>query len=214
MKVLLFGASGNIGEAIARELVARGHTVTGATRRGATVEGLDIAVVPANVTDVEDVAALAVGQDAIVSAVGPRHGVDADDGTALFVGAAHALVDGARKAGVRRLVVVGGAGSLEIAPGVRLVDSPEFLDAWKPNALAQTAALDVYRTIDDLDWTYISPAALIEAGERTGRYRTGGEQLLTDDQGKSRITYADYAIALVDELEQRNAAGRRITVAY
>ena len=212
MKVLLFGASGNIGTAIVRELVSRGHTVTAATRSGAAVEDLDVEARAADATDAEQVAAAAAGQDAIVSAVGPRHGVDNDEDT--LVGAAQGLIEGARQAGVDRLLILGGAGSLEVAPGIRLVDTPEFQDAWKPNALAQAAALGVYRLCDDLDWTYISPAALIEAGERTGSYRVGGDELLTDDKGRSRITYADYAIALVDELEQNNALQCRITVAH
>ncbi len=211
MNVLLFGASGNIGRAIAHELVARGHVVTGATRSGDPIDDLDIGVLTADATDADQVAAAATGQDAIVSAVGPRRGVDDDEDT--LVGAARALIEGARRAGVTRLVVLGGAGTLEVAPGIRLVDTPEFLEAWKPNALAQAAALDLYRRCDDLDWTYISPAALIEAGERSGSYRVGGDELLVDAQGRSRITYPDYAIALVDEIEQGNAKKRRITVA-
>ena len=212
MKVLLFGASGNIGSAITHELVARGHNVTAATRSGGTVVGLGLAIRHVDVTDPDQVAKAAAGQNAIVSAVGPRHGVDDDKRT--LVGAAHGLVEGARQAGVRRLVVLGGAASLEVAPGVRLIDTADFPQAWKPNALAQAAALDIYRDAADLDWTYISPAALIEAGDRTGHFRIGGDELLIDEHGHSRITYPDYAIALVDELEQGNAVRRRITVAY
>ncbi len=147
-----------------------------------------------------------------MSALGPRHG--ADDDEAIIVGAARGLIDGARGAGVRRIIVVGGAGSLEIAPGVRLVDTPDFPAAWKSNALAAAAALDVFRGVTDLDWTYVSPAAVIEPGERTGHYRAGGDQLVTDGGGSSRITYADFAIALSDELEQGNALRRRMTAAY
>jgi putative NADH-flavin reductase len=118
-------------------------------------------------------------------------------------------------AGTRRLVVVGGAGSLEVAPGQRLVDTPDFHAAWKPTALAHAKALDeVYRAADDLDWTYVSPAALIEPGERTGSYRTGGDQLLTDEAGNSRITIADYAIAIADVVENGSAVRRRICVAH
>jgi putative NADH-flavin reductase len=131
------------------------------------------------------------------------------------VAVGRAVLDGLRKAGVRRLVVVGGAGSLEVAPGVRIVDLPEFSDAYKPEALAQAALLDLLRdNADDLEWTYISPGATIEPGERTGVYRVGGDQLLLDDDGNSRVSAEDYAIALVDELEKGENIRRRITVAY
>ena len=212
MNVLLFGASGNIGHAIATELLRRGHVVTGASRGGTSVDGLDLPVVTADATDPESVATHAVGYDAVISAIGPRHGADND--ADILVGSAHGLVAGLRTAGVDRLLVVGGAGSLTVAPGVRLVDTPEFHEAWKPAALAAADALEVYRKVDDLAWTYISPAALIEAGEALGHYRVGGDELLTDEAGNSRITYPDYALALVDELEQGNALRRRITVAY
>jgi putative NADH-flavin reductase len=211
MNVVVFGATGNIGSAITRELVARGHRVTAASRRGDPIDDLDVATERADVTDAAQVAHVAAGQDAIVSAVGPRYGSDTEQ---PFVDAAHALVGGARKAGVPRLVVVGGAGSLEIAPGTRLVDSPGFHEEWKPNALAQAEALEVYRAVDDLDWTYVSPAALIEPGERVGHYRRGGDELLVDEHGTSRITYPDYAIAIADTLERDDAYRRRITVAY
>jgi hypothetical protein len=212
MKVLLFGAAGNIGSAIARELVARGHQVTAATRGGGSVEGLDLAVRRADATDPAQVAEAAAGQDAIVSAIGPRYGVDDDE--KVLVGGAEGLIAGARRAGVKRLVVVGGGGSLLVASGQRLLDTPDFPPAWRPGALCQAAALDIYRAATDLDWTYISPPFLIEAGERLGRYRLGGDEVLYDPQGVSRITYPDFAIALVDELERRGAIRRRITLAY
>src|ERR1700735_3005235 len=121
----------------------------------------------------------------------------------------------ATRAGVRRLVVVGGAGGLETAPGQRLLDSPDFPPAWKPTALAHARAFEeVYRGIDDLDWTYICPAGQLGPGERTGEFRIGGDQLLVDERGESRISVADYAIAFADELEHAEAVRRRITVAY
>ncbi|MFP3968628.1 NAD(P)H-binding protein, partial [Actinomadura fulvescens] len=129
--------------------------------------------------------------------------------------AGRAVLDGVREAGVRRLVVVGGAGSLEVAPGVRLVDDPHFPEAYKAESLAQAELLDLIRKeAGDLEWTYLSPPSIIEPGERTGTFRLGGDQLLTDAEGGSRISAEDYAIALVDELENGNAVGRRITVAY
>ena len=212
MNVLLFGATGNIGSAVAGELVARGHRVTAATRRGGGVDGLDLAVRRADAADPVQVAEAAAGQDAIVSAIGPQHGVDDDE--KVLVGGAEGLIAGARRAGVKRLVVVGGGGSLLVASGQRLLDTPDFPPAWRPGALSQAAALDLYRAADDLDWTYISPPFLIEAGERSGHFRLGGDEVLYDAQGASRITYPDFAIALVDELDRGNAIRRRITLAY
>ena len=212
MKVLVFGASGNIGREITAELLRRGHAVTAASRSGSQAEGLGVPVLPGDAADAATVAALAQGQDAVVAAIGPKPGAAVPDGA--FSGPAHGLIEGLRAAGVRRLLILGGAGSLEVAPGQRVVDGPGFPDLWKPNALGQAEALDIYRTVGDLDWTYVSPAAVIQPGERTGTYRVGGDQLLVDAAGESRISIPDYAAGFVDELEKGNAIRRRITVAY
>ncbi len=124
------------------------------------------------------------------------------------------MITALRRANVRRLVILGGAGGLEISPGVRVVDAPDFPAMWKANALAQIKALALYREVEDLDWTVVSPAAIIEPGERTGNFQIGGDQLLVDAEGRSRISIADYAIAFVNELERGEAIRRRITVAY
>jgi len=212
MKVLIFGASGAIGTAIATELHDRGHEVVAASRRGAPAGGLPVATITADATDPDSVAAAATGVDAIVSAIGPQwDGVDTPE---VLVAGAKGLVAGAAKAGVDRVIVVGGAGSLEVAPGVRIVDTAEFPAEWKPVALAHADALEVFRDVDDLDWTYVSPPALIEAGDRTGSYRKGSDTLLVDDSGTSRITHPDFAIAIADELEQGTAIRQRITVAH
>jgi putative NADH-flavin reductase len=214
MKVVVFGASGAIGRAIAAELLARGHTVTGATRSGAPVEGLVVQSVTGDAADPASVARLAAGQDAVASATGPSRGSH-EDPEASLLSASRGLIGGMRRAGARRLVVVGGAGSLLAASGQRLIDTPGFPDAAKPVALAHARALDeVYREIEDLDWTYISPAAVIGPGERTGEFRIGGDELLTDASGASRISIPDFAIAFADEIEQADALRRRITVAY
>jgi hypothetical protein len=131
----------------------------------------------------------------------------------LVLDAARSLIDGLARARVGRLVVVGGAGSLEVAPGVQLVDTPEFPAAWKEGSLAQREALAVYRAAA-LDWTYISPAALISPGKRTGQYRTGTDRLVTDEKGESLISIEDYAVAFVDEIENGRFVRRRMTVAY
>ena len=215
MKIVVFGASGAIGRSITAELLARGHTVIAATRSGAPIEGLVVQVVTGDASDPGSVARLAAGKDAVVAATGPRRGAEGEDPEDSLLGAALGLAEGLRRAAVRRLVVVGGAGSLEVAPGQRLLDTPGFPPAWKPTALAHARTLEeVYREIDDLDWTYVSPAGVIGPGERTGEFRIGGDQLLVDDDGHSRISIPDYAIAFADELEDGEAFRRRITVAY
>jgi putative NADH-flavin reductase len=212
MKVVLFGASGNIGSAICGELLDRGHEVTAVTRSGAGASGGRLSVVAGDVTDTAAVSELVTGHDAVISAVGPRIGVDSDEG--IILGAARSLIAALPAAGVRRLIVLGGAGSLETAPGIRVVDDPHFPAMWKANALAQTVALGLYLESEDLNWTFVSPPALIEHGERTGSFRVGGDQLLVDGDGVSRITIPDFAIAFADELEKGASTPQRITVAY
>jgi hypothetical protein len=186
-----------VGSRIAAELETRGHVVNGASRSN----GSDIC-------DPDSVKETVAGAEAVISAVSAR------SGTYTLIEVAHSITAGARAAGVKRLIIVGGAGSLETAPGVRVVDSPDFPDDWKPEALQQGDALSVYRGIDDLDWTYVSPAAVIQPGERTGSYRTGGDQLLADDHGNSQISAEDYAVAIADLLERGDHPRERITVAW
>ncbi|MEV3936354.1 NAD(P)H-binding protein [Glycomyces sp. NPDC049804] len=212
MKILLFGANGHIGSAIRDELLARGHEITAASRTGTGPDLHGLSWEACDVLDTEAVAALAKGHDAVASAVGPKVGVENDEKTIL--GAARSLIEALPAAGVRRLVVLGGAGSLEVAPGVTLVSTPQFPAQWKANALAQSAALDLYRTVGGLDWTFVSPAALIEPGPRTGEFRVGGDRLLKDGEGKSRVSIADYAVAFADAIEDARTFQRRICVAY
>jgi uncharacterized protein len=201
MKILLIGASGMIGSRIATEARERGHSVTGVTRSG--TDGTTVA----DANDSAAVAGLAAGHDAVVLSVTPG-----EDG---MLGTGRAVFAALRSAGVSRLLVVGGAGSLRVPPGVRLVDTPEFPAAWKEGALAQAELLELLREeAGDLEWTYVSPAAEIAPGERTGTFRRGGDDLVTDAEGNSRISAEDYAIGLVDELEKGEAIRSRITFAY
>jgi putative NADH-flavin reductase len=197
MKIVVFGPTGMIGSRITTELEQRGHHVTGASRTAG-----------ADITSPKSVAATADGADAVISAVSAR-GVDH-----TLADVARSLIAGAREAGVRRVVVVGGAGSLEVAPGVRLVDTPDFPEEWKAEALQHAEALEVYRAVDDLDWTFVCPAAFIHPGERTGHYRLGGDQLLTTNDGNSEISAEDYAIAIADLVEQDDHTRQRVTAAW
>jgi putative NADH-flavin reductase len=212
VNVLVYGATGMVGEAVVGELLDRGHQVTAASRRGVGPPARPgLAVVAADVTDPAAVAALAPGHDAVVTAVRPAAG----EGPDRVVEAARSLVAALPSAGVRRVLAVGGAGGLLVAPGVRVVDDPDFSPVYRPFSLAHVDALSVYAGADDLlDWTMVCCPRVIEPGERSGRYRVGGEELLSDADGVSRITTADYALALVDELERAAHPRSRISVAY
>jgi uncharacterized protein len=210
LKIALFGATGMIGSRIAAEAARRGHQVSALVRqpeRVATAPNVD--AVKADLLDAHSVAAAVRGHEVVASAYAPPMSQLDDLQTA-----SRALVEGTRAAGLTRLVVVGGAGSLEVAPGKQLVDTAGFPDAYKPIALAHRVALNYYRTVTDLDWTFFAPAALIAPGERTANFRTAANTLITDAGGESRISAEDYAIAFVDELEQGRFIRQIATVAY
>ncbi len=209
LNIALFGATGVIGSRIAAEAARRGHRVTALSRQPGAAAVANVTARAPDLFDAASVAAALAGQDVVASAYGPKQGDAAQVGVAT-----RALVEGARRAGIKRLVVVGGAGSLEVAPGKQLVDAEGFPDAYKAVALAHRDALTYLKTADDLDWTFFAPAAMIAPGERTGTFRTGTDALLADADGNSKISAEDYAVAFVDALEQ-NAFVRRIaTAAY
>jgi putative NADH-flavin reductase len=197
MKIVVFGSSGMIGQRITDELSRRGHEVVAATR-----------ATGADVTSPASVASVAAGTQAIVCAISAR-GVDY-----TLADVARALLEGARRAGVRRVIVVGGAGSLEVSPGVRLLDTPDFPAEYRQEAVQGADALQYIRGIDDLDWTYVSPAAMIAPGERRGAYRLGGDELLSDPAGHSQISAEDYAIAVADLVESGDHVRERVGVAW
>jgi len=197
MKIVLFGPTGMIGSRIATELTGRGHEVLGVSRAGGT-----------DITDPAQVAAAVTGADAVVCAISNR------GAEYTLADVARSLLDGLRRGGVRRVLVVGGAGSLEVADGHRLVDTPDFPEAWKAEATQAADSLAVYRATDDLDWTYVSPAAFIHPGERTGAYRLGGDRLITDASGTSEISAEDYAIAIADLVDSGEHVRERVGVAW
>ncbi|OOG61657.1 NAD-dependent dehydratase [Rhodanobacter sp. B04] len=213
MKIALFGATGHLGQGILHEALSRGHDVVAVVRDPSrlTRHNARLKVVTGDVAQPATWLDAVRGADAVVASLSARRDGNPDSVPAN----AGVLLDNLPKAGVKRLLWVGGAGSLEVAPGVKVIDDPHFPDAWKPEAKAQGRALDVFRASKaDVDWTYISPAALIEDGERSGKYRVGGDQLLVDANGVSRITVPDYAVALLDRIEKHDALRQRITVAY
>lgn len=215
MKIVVFGVTGNIGRRIAAEALRRGHEVAGVARdpsKSAPVDG--VTLVAGDATDAGSVAGIVRGADAVISAVSPRPGTTGS--APRLADAARGLIAGLRDAGVKRLLVVGGAASLEVAPGVMLLDTPGFPDAYRAEATEGLEALNVFRggEADGLDWTYASPAAEIGPGQRTGSYRTTDDRFLTDEHGRSHISYEDYDVALLDELEKPQHVARRFGVAY
>lgn len=202
MNIALVGASGNAGSRILKELSDRGHTVTAIARQPQKIAALPgVTAKAGDVYDQAGLAALLRGHDVVVSAV---HFVASDP---------RILIDAVKAAGVKRYLVVGGAGSLEAAPGVPLVTTPDFPEAYKAEALAGGRFLDLLRAEKELDWTFLSPSASFEPGRRTGKFRLGGDALLVGEQG-SRISFEDYAIALVDEIEKPAHHRQRFTVGY
>ncbi|TKX74911.1 NAD-dependent epimerase/dehydratase family protein [Halorubrum sp. GN11_10-6_MGM] len=212
MDVLLLGASGRIGQRVATELLSRGHSVTGVSRSG-SVEGIDddaFVAVAGDATDADQVARLAAGHDTVASALGPGEGDDPEVLTEMI----EAVVEGLRRASVDRLVWTGGAGGLSVGPDTRLVETAEFPDEWEPVARAAIEAYEILAAADDLRWTYLAPAALIEPGERTGEYRTADGELVADDSGDSYISMEDFAVALVDELDSGDGVHTYVGTGY
>ncbi|GAP39005.1 NAD(P)-dependent oxidoreductase [Piscinibacter sakaiensis] len=212
MNLVLIGASGYVGSGLLQEALARGHAVRALVRDAAKLAPAPGLVVQS--LDVFDTAALTAalrGADAVLTAFsGHAHG----DVRADYLRGLRSILAAVKAAGVPRLLVVGGAGSLEVAPGVQLVDTPAFPAEWLGTALGARDALALLRDEPALDWTMLSPSALLVPGERTGRFRLGGDQLLVGADGESRISVADYAVAMLDELERPAHPRRRFTVGY
>jgi putative NADH-flavin reductase len=207
MKIVLYGASGNAGARILKELESRGHEVTAAVRNPEKLAP-GIKGVRDDLSNVDQIAKIITGADAVVSAYAPPHS-DTDQ----LLGVTARQIDAVRKAGVPRLIVVGGAGSLEVAPGVSLLASGHLPEAWVAIATSHAKALELLKA-SDINWTYFSPAAFFEPGERTGKFRLGTTRLIADDKGSSRISLEDYAIALADELEDPAHQRAQMTIGY
>ncbi|MFB7636016.1 NAD(P)-dependent oxidoreductase [Streptomyces sp. NPDC056149] len=214
-KIALFGANGTIGSRILDEALRRGHQVTAVVRDPAKLTKSDphLTVVTGDVLDPESVAEVVKGQDVVVSAVG---GGDGPGHIATIRPAAEALVAGVRTLGndAPRLLSVGGAGSLRKPDGTQVWEADRLPVFLLQIMHAHGDALDFYRTVSDVRWTNLSPAATIEPGERTGTYRTAIDDLIVAEDGSSRISAEDYAVALLDEIEQPRHIGERFTVGY
>ena len=220
MKVVLLAATGRAGRTILNELIRRGHQVTAVARNLEKLpEQLPETVkrVRDDLSDEGRIAEIIKGADAVVSAYGPtssdpRYTSDITY-TDQLVSVTERLIAAVRKAGVPRLIVVGGAGSLEFSPGVTVLNSGHWPKQYVPIATSHTKAFAALRA-SDINWTYFSPPVLIQLGERTGKFRLGGDSLIKDEQGKSHVSFEDYAVALVDELEKPAHERSRFTIGY
>jgi len=213
MKVALIGATGYVGSRILSEALNRGHQVTAIVRN---IEKLpphpQLSAAKCDVSNGDAVTGVVVGRDAVISAFNPSRG--GRDKNTPQIGAIRSLIDGMKKAAVKRLLVVGGAGSLEVASGLQLVDTPDFPPLWKAGSLATREVLNILRSEHELEWSFLSPSAILEPGQRTGQFRLGTDQLLVDRTGQSKISLEDYAMAMVDELENPKHIRQRFTVGY
>jgi uncharacterized protein len=207
MNVVLYGATGNSGSSILQELVNRGHRVTAVAR--------DTSKLPATVTAIRDdlssvdkIASTIAGADVVISAYAPPP----SDSDALL-GVTEREIQAVKKAGKARLIVVGGAGLLEVAPGVSLIASGHLPAEYLPIATAHQKALEILKK-SDVNWTYFSPGAYFVPGKRTGKFRLGTTNLITDANGESRISFDDYAVALVDEIEKPAHERGQMSIGY
>lgn len=214
MHIALIGGTGFVGSAVLTELLGRGHQVTALARNpGKFAAQPGLTVVAADVLDAAQVAKAVAGVDAVISAYNP--GWTEPQIHDLFLQGSQAILDGTKQAGGKRVLVVGGAGSLFVAPGVQLVDTPHFPAEWKQGALAARELLNRIQRETTLDWTFLSPPILLAPGERTGQYRVGADTPLPGvGDAPSGISAADLAVAIVDEIETPKHVQKRFTVAH
>ncbi|MGQ0810177.1 MAG: NAD(P)-dependent oxidoreductase [Nitrospiraceae bacterium] len=213
MKIVVIGATGFVGSAILHEALHRGLEVTAIVRDPTKLKTHPkLHPHKADVQNEDEVARLVTGHDAVISAFNP--GWSNPDIYNQQVRGTRAIINGVKKAGVNRLLFVGGAGSLEVKPGVQSVDMPGFPTEYKQGALATREALNILRKETSLEWSFLSPSADMSPGRRTGKFRLGTDQVLKDVDGESRISVEDYAMAMIDEVEKPAHIRQRFTVGY
>jgi putative NADH-flavin reductase len=207
MKIVLYGATGNSGQRILQELTKRGHEVTAVARNTSKLPPT-VKAVSDDLSNVDSIASVIAGADVVVSAYAPPQ-----DNTDAIVGVTERQIAAVKKAGVSRLIVVGGAGLLEVAPGVSLIASGYLPEAYLPIATSHEKALGILNG-SDVNWTYFSPAGFFEPGQRTGKFRLGTTNLIANEKGDSRISFEDYALALVDEIEKPAHERGQLSIGY
>jgi len=202
MKVAVLGASGRAGSEIVKELASRGHQVIAIARHPERIPAAEgIAATAGDASDIERLADQIAGCDAVVSALK----FDVPPAT---------LLAALKRAGVGRLLVTGGAASLKDDQGRRLIDTDAMPESWKPTAQAGIDFFYELKEEKEVDWIFFSPAFNFIVGPRTGNFRLGADQLIRDEAGESRISFADYAIAMADEVEGHAHSRERFTIAY
>jgi uncharacterized protein len=213
MKVFLIGATGRVGSKILQEALDRGHYMTAVARHVESVpRHPNLVVVNGDVFDTERLAKQIGGHDAVIhSYAPPRHH---QDRRGEQIRATASIILALKRSGVKRILAVGGAGTLESSPGVRLMDTPELPQEWQSGAIATAEIKYLLETEMDLEWTFLSPSMYLRPGTRTGKFRLGTDDLLRDKDGSSRISTEDYAVAMIDEMENPRHTGRRFTVGY
>ncbi|KEI83260.1 3-beta hydroxysteroid dehydrogenase [Clostridium botulinum A2 117] len=211
MKIALIGSTGNAGKVILKEALSRGHEVIAIARDISKIKDTNenLTVMQGDILKLDTLVNKLEGIDVLVSAFGPKVGKED-----TLIEATNNLITLAKKLGVKRLVAMGGAGSLKVQDDVELVNTEGFPEDWKPIALAHSKSLDIYRNEKEVNWTYLSPAALISSGVRTGKYSVGNEYLVVDEKGESKISFEDFAVAMIDEIENPKHIRSRFTVAY
>jgi putative NADH-flavin reductase len=213
MKIALIGATGFVGSKVLAEALQRGHQVTALVRNTAKLPAqAHVTPVELDITDAAALAHAVEGHDAVVSAFNAPRANPAF--AELYLKGVRAIVDGVKRAGVKRVLLVGGAGSLYVAPGVQLVDTPQFPAEYRTEAQAAREALNQIRNEAALDWSFVSPAPILAPGQRTGRFRLGGDDVLMNGTQPGNISVEDLAVAIVDELETPRHLRQRFTLAY
>ena len=213
MKLALIGASGFVGAAVLQEALDRSHQVTGIVRDLAKLpQHPALSAVAGDAYNADALAAQLRGHDAVIHAFNPGWGTA--DIRERFIQGSQAIIAASKQAGVQRLLVVGGAGSLYVAPGLQLIDTPDFPAEYKEGAEGARQTLNLLQTETALDWSFISPPALLQPGARSGRFRLGGDQLLMNGDVPAEISVADLAVAILDELERPQHLRQRFTVGY
>ena len=213
MKITVFGATGNVGTRVIKEALLRGHEITAVIRNNAKANQFNstVNVVIGHANDVEDVVKFSIGQDIVISATRPPQGQETQ-----LVDTVKSLLSGLEQTKVR-LLLVGGAASLIVpnSNGTLVVDDDQLVQAaWRDIALACFAQHKICQGNESVNWSYLSPPAVIKPGDRTGIFRTGTDELLVNEQGLSTISFEDFAIALLDEAESNSNSRKRFTVAY
>ena len=213
MKIALIGATGFVGSALLKEALDRGHDVTAIVRHPEKLQPhTKLHPQKCDVYNADEVARLVTGHDAVISAFSPSK-TDPEI-REKHVQGIKTMLAAMKQADIKRLLVVGGAGSLEVKPGLRVIDTPDFPEQWKGTARATADVLQLLRREHDIEWTCLSPSAILQPGMRTGTFRLGTDQLLVDANGQSRISTQDYAVAMINEVERPAHIRQRFTVGY